>query len=211
MAKTKTKDFSTEEKIKRAAREVFHKKGYAATRTRDIAEAADINLALLNYYFRSKEKLFELIMLDTLKAFTGSLGDILNDEKTTLNKKVELIVERYIETLSIEPHLPVFILSEIRNSPRTLLLKFPIKELMMKSVFVRQFKEAVKAGQIPDISFLHFLVNILSLTIFPFVASPMLMLVGDLKQQEFNSLMSERKKMIPFWIKSMMNKKITVS
>ena len=55
------KDISTEEKIKEAARKIFHKKGYAGTRTRDIAEEAGINLALLNYYYRSKEKLFELI------------------------------------------------------------------------------------------------------------------------------------------------------
>ena len=53
------KDLSTEQKIKNAARKVFTEKGYAATRTRDIAEAAGINLALLNYYFRSKQKLFE--------------------------------------------------------------------------------------------------------------------------------------------------------
>jgi AcrR family transcriptional regulator len=52
------KDSSTEDKIKNAAKIVFHKKGYAAARTRDIAEEAGINLALLNYYFRSKEKLF---------------------------------------------------------------------------------------------------------------------------------------------------------
>jgi len=56
-------DPSTEEKIKNAARVIFHSKGYAATRTRDIADEAGINLALLNYYFRSKEKLFETIRL----------------------------------------------------------------------------------------------------------------------------------------------------
>jgi AcrR family transcriptional regulator len=49
---------TTEEQIKEAARRVFTRKGYAATRTRDIAEESGHNLALLNYYFRSKEKLF---------------------------------------------------------------------------------------------------------------------------------------------------------
>ena len=46
---------STESKIKDAAKIVFHKKGFTATRTRDIAEEAGLNLALLNYYFRSKK------------------------------------------------------------------------------------------------------------------------------------------------------------
>jgi len=52
-------DTSTEAKIKAAARVVFHKNGFAATRTRDIAEEAGINLALLNYYFRSKQNHYE--------------------------------------------------------------------------------------------------------------------------------------------------------
>ena len=58
------KNPSTEEKIKEAARRVFTKKGYAATRTRDIAEESGYNLALINYYFRSKEKLFDIVMLE---------------------------------------------------------------------------------------------------------------------------------------------------
>ena len=64
-------DLSTEEKIKAAARKVFTQKGYSATRTRDIAEEAGLNLALLNYYFRSKEKLFELIMAEKMQQFFG--------------------------------------------------------------------------------------------------------------------------------------------
>ena len=71
MAKTQKKslDLSTEEKIKNAALKLFTRKGFAATRTRDISEEAGINLALLNYYYRSKEKLFELVMTEILQNF----------------------------------------------------------------------------------------------------------------------------------------------
>ncbi|MBT1712506.1 TetR/AcrR family transcriptional regulator, partial [Fulvivirgaceae bacterium PWU5] len=80
MAKKKqeSKDLSTEEKIKEAAREVFTRKGYAATRTRDIAEAAGLNLALLNYYFRSKEKLFEIVMREKVQALFGIIAPVIN-------------------------------------------------------------------------------------------------------------------------------------
>ncbi|MCC6572123.1 MAG: helix-turn-helix transcriptional regulator, partial [Chitinophagales bacterium] len=71
-------DTTTEEKITEAARVVFLKKGYAATRTREIAEEARINLALLNYYFRSKEKLFGIIMLETVTGFIQAMTTILN-------------------------------------------------------------------------------------------------------------------------------------
>ena len=85
-AKTDRKipDSNTETKIKAAARSVFHKKGFAGTRTRDIAKEANLNLALLNYYFKSKQKLFELIMLETLKEFNQAMGEVLNNEITTL-------------------------------------------------------------------------------------------------------------------------------
>src|SRR3954470_1649970 len=80
---------SAEEKIKAAARVVFHQKGFAATRTRDIAQEAGINLALLNYYFRSKQKLFDLIMAETVSAFMQNMVLVLNDEKTTLAHKIQ--------------------------------------------------------------------------------------------------------------------------
>src|SRR5215204_3162803 len=106
-------DASTEEKIKEAARKVFTTKGYAAARTRDIAEEAGVNLALLNYYFRSKEKLFELIMLEALSGFMQNMGSVFNDENTTLEKKLMLIAEKVIDLFTLEPEMPLFIMSEL--------------------------------------------------------------------------------------------------
>ena len=99
MAKKKSVevDLSTEEKIKEAAKKVFLKKGYAATRTRDIAEEAGINLALLNYYFRSKEKLFDLIMLEKLEKFFGTIAPVLNNVNTTLEQKITLFSNNYTD------------------------------------------------------------------------------------------------------------------
>ena len=118
----KTIDATTEEKIKATARLVFHKKGYAATRTRDIAEEAGINLALLNYYFRSKEKLFEIIMFETLFGFMQNMIMVLSDEKSSLEKKVKLFVSNYIDLIIKDPNIPIFMLSEIRNHPENYLL-----------------------------------------------------------------------------------------
>ena len=67
-------DVDTQTKIKNAARLMFHRKGFAATRTRDIAEEAGINLALLNYYFRSKQKLFDIIMMETMQSFFQAMA-----------------------------------------------------------------------------------------------------------------------------------------
>lgn len=203
----KALDTTTEEKIKSAARVAFHKKGYAATRTRDIAEEADVNLALLNYYFRSKEKLFETIMFETLFSFMQNMAMVLNDEKSTLEKKVELVAEKYIDLIIKEPNVPIFMLSEIRNNAEGLLEKLPIKQLVMNSSFFKQHQDAVAKGKITEPNPLHFLMNLLSLVVFPFIAQPLLQGIGGMNNKQFNELMQDRKKLIPVWIKATMKAK----
>ncbi|MDR0619722.1 MAG: TetR/AcrR family transcriptional regulator [Bacteroidales bacterium] len=197
-------DTSTEEKIKIAARTVFQKKGYAATRTRDIAEEAGVNLGLLNYYFRRKEKLFEVIMFETLFNFFQNIITLFNNEDTDFEKKIELLAANYINLLIKEPDIPLFILSEMRDRPEEMLEKLPIKYVLNNSVFVRQFHEKVKAGQIKEPVLHHFLMNFLGMILFPFVAQPLMSaFFGGLTSAQFNQLMQKRKKLIPVWIKAM--------
>ncbi|MDO8952358.1 MAG: TetR/AcrR family transcriptional regulator [Draconibacterium sp.] len=198
-------DPSTEEKIKKAAQIVFHKKGFAAARTRDIAQEAGINLALLNYYFRSKEKLFNIVMIETFRSFFESVTIIINNPDTTFEKKIELFASGYIDLLLTEPDIPIFIISEIRNNPEELLQKMDIKSAVFNSVFARQFHEAVNEGRIKDQNFVQFTMNIMGLIVFPFVAKPMLKALSDLTEDQFNKIIEERKTLIPVWIKAMMN------
>lgn len=194
-------DQSTEQKIKDAARAVFHAKGFAATRTRDIAEAAGINLALLNYYFRSKEKLFDLIMIDTLKEFMFSLvSGVFNNEETSLEEKVHLIVDRYIDLLNVQPEMPLFILSELKRNPDVFFERFNPREMFVKSFFLKQYQTAIDNREIMDVHFSHFLMNMMGLIVFPFVGSPMLKHIIGLSSEEFKQTMIERKRLIPIWI-----------
>ncbi len=199
MAIGKEKDQSTEDKIMEAARTVFTEKGYAATRTRDIAEKAGINLALLNYYFRSKEKLFELVMGEKVQQLFGMLFPIISDASTDLQTKLERIAEVYIDTLGKTPDLPLFVLSEIRHRPEWLLSRAPISKVFNESSFIRQLKE-----KRPDINPIHFLLNTLGMCLFPFVARPVFLGAGVITEKGFKQLQDERKKMIPFWIKGML-------
>jgi len=203
--KMELKDSSTEDKIKNAAKIVFHKKGFAASRTRDIAEEAGINLALLNYYFRSKEKLFVLVMIETLSDFFGSVSVIINNPETTFEEKIEQFAAGYIDLIFREPDIPLFIMSEIRNNPEQLLQKVDIRNTVFNSVFIRQFAEAVEQGKIKDQNFLHFMMNFIGLIVFPFIAKPLLQAISGLSEEQFNGLIEERKKLIPVWIKAMMN------
>jgi AcrR family transcriptional regulator len=194
---------SAEKKIVDAARKLFTEKGYHAIKTRDIAKVAGINLALLNYYFRSKEKLFQLIMKESTTGFMQIIIEIVNDEKTSINKKIEKLVENYIDMLSVNPDIPLFILSHARRDD----FRMQMRQRMMESYFMKQIQQAMKAGKIAKINPANLMMNIVSLTIFPFIARPMLQTNSGLTTAEFNALMKERKQMIPKWIEAMLTVK----
>jgi AcrR family transcriptional regulator len=195
-------DISTEEKIKEAARKVFTKKGYSATRTRDIAEAAGINLALLNYYFRSKQKLFEIVMVEKMQKFFSVLIPILHDDSTTLESKVGIISTNYIDLILANPDLPFFILSEARNNPGLIFKVAQRKNFLLNSVFIKQIKE-----KRPDINPLHFMVSLLGMCVFPFVMKPLLQKMTNMEEAAFKKLIMERKALIPVWVKAMLKAK----
>lgn len=193
---------STEEKIKEAARTVFMRKGFSATRTRDIAEEAGINLALLNYYFRSKKKLFELVMQEKIQKLFGIIAPVLNDVSTSLETKIELIVSGYIDVLTENPDLPTFVLNELRKKNFDIIKKIPFDKVLMQSSFIKQLKDRRS-----DVNPVHFLISILGMTVFPFVAKPMLMMTGMTNEKSFIALMNERKKLIPVWVKAILKSK----
>ncbi|MEP7263334.1 MAG: TetR/AcrR family transcriptional regulator [Bacteroidota bacterium] len=206
MAKKTGKD-TTEEKIMIAARKVFLSKGYAASRTRDIAEEAGINLALLNYYFKSKEKLFDIIMLENLKHYAGGIMHVVNDEATTIDRKIELIVDQYITNLIAMPDLPIFVLSELRNHPQKFIKIVQGDKKLSDSVFVKQYLQLVKNKKAVKMHPMHLFANIIGLSVFPFVTAPVLKGIGNVTQEQFLDLMAERKKMIPKWISMMIYNK----
>lgn len=200
-----TQDASTEAKIKETARKIFLERGYEATKTRDIAEASGINLALLNYYFRSKKKLFDQIMTESLHSFLGLIFKILSDPNTSVREKLHGFVNQYIDMLQSNPHLPVFILSEIRTDSKGLIKRMGIKRKIANTIFVDQFFKEVQAGTIRvQINPLHVLINLASMIVFPFMAAPLAQEIAQIDQQTFKDMMDERRTLIPQWIELML-------
>lgn len=198
------KDSSTEEKIKAAARKLFTQKGFSEVTTREIAAEAGINLALLNYYFRSKEKLFDIVMRENFARFVLGLAIIFHDDKTSIDEKIDKVATYYIDMLSLHPDLPLFLLSEIRRNPQSLADKMEAEMDIMRTAFMKELMEKRKAAKLPPLHPLHVISNLVGLTVFPFVASPLLRRIGKVNQEEFQALMQERKKLIPVWLKAML-------
>lgn len=195
---------TTEERIKTAARKVFHQRGYAATRTRDIAEEAGVNHAMVNYYFRSKEKLFQMVMVETMTLFFQGVSAILNDESTSLEEKIERVVANYIDLLLEEPELPTFMFNEVRTNPEPFIAHTPIRETLQDSVLAHQYAEAVAQGQVREPNLFHTILNVISLVIFPFISQPIFMALELMDRDTYKALMLQRKALIPQWIQGML-------
>lgn len=196
----KAEELSTEDKILLAASKVFTEKGFSGTRTRDIAEEAGINLALLNYYFRTKEKLFEQVMKVKIVLLFGQIIPIVTNEKTTLEEKIDLASEKYFDILSKNPNLPIFILSEIQKKTSDIRSILPFEKVLNNSIIIKQIKERK-----PEVDPFHYLLNFLSMTAFPFVVKPILQSFDIMNDGEFQKFVKERKTLVPIWIKMMLN------
>ncbi len=201
------KDITTEEKIKEAARKIFLQKGYAGTRTRDIAEEAGINLALLNYYYRSKEKLFEIVMEESLFQMFSCIKSIVNEPSSNLMDKLDSIVNNYMDILLKNPNLPLFIMGEIQSNPDKFRKKIGLSDsFLTHTVIYKQLQEQLELtnGQNhPNPA--HFIINLLSMIVFPFVAKPLLKRLTDMDEQNYVDFIKERRVLIPLWIKGMIN------
>ena len=195
MNKEMNVESTTEEKIIAAARKLFTQKGFSATRTRDIAEEAGINLALLNYYFRSKQNLFQIIIEEKFDTLFGMIGPILSDKEVSLEEKISTLVASYTLMLLENEDLPLFVLSEIKSNEFILEKVKQNAELLSQPVIENQLKERGFT-----ISSFNFIMNVMSLTLFPFMSKPLFVASGLVKEDEFAQFVTERKKDIPTWI-----------
>ena len=191
MVKAK-KDQNTEEKILAAAKQVFLEKGLDGARMQDIADKAGINKALLHYYFRSKDKLFEVIYAEAASTFLPRIATVMASD-LSLFEKIETFVKEYIEMLIENPYLPLFILTELNRQPQAFIQKIwgnrrpPIEKL------IDQIDREVKNKKIKPIPAIHLMMNMTSMCIFPFVARPMVQWVSKINDAQFKQLMEQRK------------------
>lgn len=191
---------STEEKILLAASRIFTEKGYTGARTRDIAEEAGINLALLNYYFRSKEKLFQKVMLMKFHELFSEILPILTDETTALEQKIEKISNTYFAILSKNPTLPLFVISEIQKDSADLREAFPIHNVLKNAHIIHQIRQRQ-----PNLNPFHFLISFLGMTVFPFVSKPLFMSFELMDEPGFQQFVAERRILVPQWMNTLLD------
>ena len=196
----KKKDKNTEDRILQVARKAFTEKGLTGARMQDIADEAGINKALVHYYFESKEKLFELVFEQEFGKFFANLASVITSD-LPLFEKIQQIVVVDIERLSQFPNLPLFVINEVSRNPDRMTKR--LKQLNVKDMiagFQKQINAEIKKGNIKPISAQQLLINIQALSIFPFIAKPMMKNVLQMNEKDYHAMMELRKKDVASFI-----------
>ncbi|MPQ47818.1 TetR family transcriptional regulator [Marinifilum sp. N1E240] len=181
--KEEKKSVETQENILEAARKIFAQKGLAGARMQEIADSAGINKALLHYYYRSKEKLFEQIFEEAFKKLARPLAAFLADD-SELFQKIRNICRHYNKILVEYPFLPNFIINEVNTDPSRILKLINVEGIMAgKEKTLTQISQAIKNGKIREIDPRELILNIISLSIFPFASKP---IASELLYQNVN-------------------------
>jgi TetR/AcrR family transcriptional regulator len=185
----------TEKRIMDAAKKVFHEKGFEGARMQEIADEAGINKALLHYYYRNKENLFHDVFRDALQEIFAKLFAIAGKEDS-FEEKIHSIFNDYISFLQKNSYIPGFILAELRQNPERLTEVFKEAKISPIKLF-EKMKESVKDDSIRDIDHRQFIINILSLCIFPIVARPIIQSIFELSGKEYDQFIEKRKELLP--------------
>ena len=183
---------NTETEILNAAKEVFQQKGMAGTRMQEIADKAKINKALLHYYYRNKQLLFEAVFQSAFKLLAPQLHKILNDD-SDLFEKIKNFTENYVSFVIKHPYLPNFVIQELSKNPEFVQKLRADKNFPSIEKFKTQVNQAAIQGIIKPIEAEQLFINIMSLNIFPFIGQPLLMVLVNADKESYNKILKKRK------------------
>ncbi len=201
------RDGETEGRILEAARAVFVRHGTGGARMQEIAQEAGVNQALLHYYFRSKDRLAQAVFRDVAGRVAPAIIAVFGSE-SSIEEKVDQFVHLYIDTLRRSPFIPGYIIAELHFNPErltALAAEIASQHLgdTMKSFLPRlasQLDEQAKIGAMRPIGVDQFLVNMVSLCVFPFAARPVLRVVFGQDDAAFSRFLDMRRKELPDFI-----------
>jgi len=196
MIKIEAIDLNTEEKIFEAAKKIFVKRGFDGARMQEIADEAGINKALLHYYYRSKDKLFNVIFDEMLAQLTGKINTLLMSSDDIF-ELIDSFVDYYTDFLKQNPSMPIFIMNEIYQNPERMKQRIAEKGKFPKpNMIFEKFTHQIEIGEIKEINPIYFVLNMISMCIFPFIARPMIQTIFEIGDPIFDFIIDDRKSFV---------------
>ena len=190
------REITMEQKILEAAEELFLEKGFACISTTQIAREAGCNQALVHYYFRTKENLFQKIFEEKIRFFATSFLAI-DKEGGTFEERLIRKIETHFDVLRKNPKLASLIVNEVITNPARIDgIKEKVGELPLKilATFQTDLDAEIKKGVIRNILLADFLMNILFMNVSIFVFAPVFQRFTGASNKDIEALLEHRKK-----------------
>jgi TetR/AcrR family transcriptional regulator len=185
----------TKQKILATATELFLKKGVDRVGVREIATKAGINLSLMNYYFQSKEKLFETIFDVLVKDKALMLREILESD-ISIEEKIRAYTHAYIDILIEKPILVSFGISVIHRNPEKIKSMGAVLALYNSEKFCDHLNAEAQQGRIRSVDPEQLYISLISLVLFPFAIKELISDRNGFNQQQFLDFAKVRKEHI---------------
>lgn len=190
-----SKELSTEQKIREAAKNVFIAKGFDGCTSREIAKAAGMNVALVNYYFCSKKQLFKLIFEAVMDDFMLSTIEVFKKD-LSLESKMRIFIEREYEFLMTYPDIPRFVLSELSRGDKCEFDHAGILDKIAKTGVFEEFLDAQEKGFVRKIDLTNVMLLIMSNCQYPFMAKPLMKYLNSLSEEEYQERLMLQKQYV---------------
>ena len=187
----------TESRILQAAEKEFLTKGYAGARTTSIAEAAGVTHAMFHYYFRTKEKLFDRIMTETVSLLKDVMASTVMDSDMSLEDKIRNVIGQHLDFLAANPDMPRFLVGEVFGSPErmgALLDKIKSYSPWVVSQMQSLIDTSAAEGLCRRVDAKMLILDIASLNIFSFMASPLVNVILGGCLDNMEAFLEQRKK-----------------
>lgn len=187
---------SKEQLILAAAEQEFLSKGYDGARTTSIAQAAGVTHAMLHYYFRTKEQLFERIVDEKFATMSHSMFAIMGDPSLPIVERIKGGIAAHFDFIAANPLLPRFVINEIVSRPERYEVLYKRAGFVVNSVYnalQAEVDSAAERGEIERVDVKMLFISIMSLNIFTFVAYPFMEpIMGELMANR-EQFLAERK------------------
>ena len=175
---------SKEQQILAAAEQEFLSKGYDGARTTSIAQAAGVTHAMLHYYFRTKEQLFERILDEKFETISDSMFAIMGDPSLPIVERIKGGIEAHFDFVAQNPLLPRFVINEIISRPERYDVLYKRVGAIIDNVYrglQSEIDRSAECGEIERVDIKMLFISIMSLNIFTFLAYPFMEpLMGEL-------------------------------
>ena len=188
-------DSNTEDKIKEAAKQVFIAKGFSGCTSREIAKAAGMNVALVNYYFRSKSALFKIIFEAAMGDFLLSMMEVFNTS-LPLEEKLKNYLNREYEFLAKYPEIPSFIINEMGRKDGVHIDNTSVFKCIEQTGIFDECQVEQAAGRMRKIDIASITLLMMSNCQFPFMGAAVIKQVHGISDEQYEKQLVQHKQIV---------------